>query len=91
MAPAARGIRLSTACRPGSRRANVAATEGDTVTDISSGFQDPGDNKDADRDDIPMTQVDDDEVAKHRTATDDAPEGQGSGIGGEPTRLPDDA
>lgn len=51
------------------------------MTDISSGFQDPGDNKDADRDDIPMTQVDDDEVARHRTTTDDAPEGQGSGIG----------
>jgi hypothetical protein len=68
----------------------VDETEGDTVTDISTGFQDPGDNKDADRDRIPMTQVDDEEVEKHRTTTDDSPSGQGSGIGGEPTRLPAD-
>jgi hypothetical protein len=60
------------------------------VTDISTGFQDPGDNKDADRDDLPMTQVNDEEIAAHRTTTDDAPTGQGVGIGGEPTRSPDD-
>lgn len=60
------------------------------MTDISTGFQDPGDNKDADRDRIPMTQVDDEEVAMHRTTTDDAPSGEGTGIGGEPTRPPAD-
>jgi hypothetical protein len=60
------------------------------VTDISTGFQDPGDNKDADRDDLPMTQVDDEEIATHRTTTDDAPAGQGVGIAGEPTRSPED-
>ena len=60
------------------------------MTDIGTGFSDPGDNKDADRKDLPMTQVQDDEVAAHRTTTDDAPEGQGTGIGGEPTRLPSD-
>lgn len=36
------------------------------MTDISSGFLDPGDNKNADRDDLPMTQVNDDEVEAHR-------------------------
>jgi hypothetical protein len=64
-------------------------TEGTHVTDISNGFQDPGDNKDADRKDLPMTQVDDEEVAKHsRSAAAEAPEGEGVGIGGEPSRLP---
>ena len=59
------------------------------VTDISNGFQDPGDNKDADRRNLPMTQVDDEEVAKHSGgAAAEAPEGEGVGIGGEPTRLP---
>jgi len=60
------------------------------VTDISNGFLDPGDNKDADRKDLPMTQVNDEEVAAHSSSTADAPEGEGSGIGGEPTRLPAD-
>jgi hypothetical protein len=57
------------------------------MTDISTGGLDPGDNQDADRKDLPMTQVDDEEVASHRTSP-DAPEGQGVGIGGEPSRLP---
>ncbi|WP_173923297.1 hypothetical protein [Agromyces sp. Marseille-P2726] len=60
------------------------------MTDIGTGFVDPGDNKDADRKDIPMTQVQDDEVARHSTTADDAPAGEGVGIGGEPTRLPRD-
>lgn len=60
------------------------------MTNISTGDVSPGDNRDRDRADLPMTQVDDDEVAKHRTTTDDAPEGEGLGIGGEPTRLPSD-
>ncbi|GGI45912.1 hypothetical protein BCL57_001499 [Agromyces flavus] len=60
------------------------------MTDISTGFQDPGDNKDGDRDDLPMTQVDDEEVARHSETAADAPEGEGAGIGGEPTRLPTD-
>ena len=58
------------------------------MTDISTGFQDPGDNKDGDRADLPMTQVDDEEVAAHSGTAADPPEGQGSGIGGEPTRVP---
>jgi hypothetical protein len=61
------------------------------MTDISNGFLDPGDNKDADRDDLPMTQVDDEEVQSHladdETGT-DVPEGQGTGIAGETTRQP---
>jgi hypothetical protein len=60
------------------------------VTDISTGELDPGDNKDADRKHLPMTQLQDDEIAAHRTDVDDAPAGEGVGIGGEPTRLPDD-
>lgn len=60
------------------------------MTNISTGDVSPGDNRDRDRTDLPMTQVDDDEVAKHRTTNDDAPEGEGVGIGGEPTRLPSD-
>jgi hypothetical protein len=60
------------------------------VTDISNDFLDPGDNKDADRKDLPMTQVNDEEVAAHSSSTADAPEGEGSGIGGEPTQVPAD-
>ncbi|WP_430647434.1 hypothetical protein [Agromyces sp. GXS1127] len=63
------------------------------MTDISNGFLDPGDNTDSDRDELPMTQVDDEAVQAHldddETGT-DVPEGQGSGIGGETTRLPED-
>jgi len=61
------------------------------VTDISTGNIDPGDNKDADRKNLPMTQVNDEEIAAHSGMTADAPIGEGSGIGGEPTRLPADA
>ena len=60
------------------------------MTNISTGDVSPGDNRDRDRKNLPMTQVDDEEVAKHRTTTDDSPAGEGVGIGGEPTRLPDD-
>lgn len=60
------------------------------MTDISSGFVDPGDNKDADRMDLPMTQVDEEEVDAHRGGPVEEPEGQGVGIGGEPSRLPAD-
>lgn len=56
------------------------------MTDISTGGLDP-ENRDADRNDLPMTQLQEDEVTSHRT-TPEAPEGQGVGIGGEPTRLP---
>lgn len=58
------------------------------MTDISSGFIDPGDDKNADRKDLPMTQVDEEEVDAQRGEAVDAPSGQGAGIGGEPTRLP---
>jgi hypothetical protein len=59
------------------------------VTDISTGNIDPGDNKDADRKNLPMTQLDEDEIAKHGSTT-EAPAGEGVGIGGEPTPLPAD-
>jgi hypothetical protein len=69
----------------------VALTEGArTVTDISTGNIDPGDNKDADRKNLPMTQVDDEEVAAHSGGAAEAPIGEGVGIGGEPTPLPAD-
>ncbi|MFD6056336.1 hypothetical protein [Agromyces sp. NPDC060279] len=60
------------------------------MTDISSGFIDPGDNRDADRMDLPVTQVDEEEVEAHRSGEVEEPEGQGAGIGGEPSRLPAD-
>lgn len=60
------------------------------MTNISTGDVSPGDNRDRDRKNLPMTQVDEEEVAQHRTGGDQAPEGEGVGIGGEPTRLPDD-
>lgn len=59
------------------------------MTDISTGGLDPEDRH-ADRKDLPMTQLDEDEVTSHRT-TPEAPEGQGVGIGGEPTRLPSES
>jgi len=57
------------------------------MTDISTGNLDP-DDRDADRDTLPVTQVDEEEVAKHSGTTTEAPSGEGSGIGGEPTPLP---
>ena len=60
------------------------------MTDISTGNIDPGDNKDADRKNLPMTQLDEDEIGKHGSTT-EAPAGEGAGIGGEPTPLPVDA
>lgn len=59
------------------------------MTDISTGNLDP-DDRDADRDKLPMTQVDDEEVAKHSGTATEAPGGQGTGIAGEPTPTPPD-
>ena len=60
------------------------------MTDISTGNIDPGDNKDADRKNLPMTQLDEDEIAKHGSTT-DAPAGEGVGVGSPPIPLPVEA
>jgi hypothetical protein len=52
---------------------------------LSTGDVSPGEGRDDDRKDLPMTQVDEEEVAKHSGTGTEAPDGEGSGIGGEPT------
>ncbi|WP_350348898.1 hypothetical protein ABIQ69_02875 [Agromyces sp. G08B096] len=65
------------------------------MTDTSTNAANPSDNRDEeDRANLPMTQLDEEEIAAHSEAASgraDAPDGEGVGIGGEPSRLPEDA
>jgi hypothetical protein len=53
------------------------------MTNISTGDVSPGDSSDGDRKNLPMTQVDDEEIAKHSGIASDEPTGDGVGIAGE--------
>ncbi|GAA1830527.1 hypothetical protein [Agromyces salentinus] len=60
------------------------------MSDTSTNAAAPTDNRaEEDRANLPMTQVDEEEVASHR-GTAQAPEGQGVGIAGESSPLPDE-
>lgn len=58
------------------------------MSNISTGDVSPGEGRDDDRHKLPMTQVDDDEVAKHSGSATEAAAGEGTGIAGEPTPTP---
>jgi hypothetical protein len=53
------------------------------MTNISTGDVSPGDSSDGDRKNLPMTQPDDEEIAKHSRIASDEPAGEGLGIAGE--------
>lgn len=53
------------------------------MTTISTGDVSPGDGSDGDRKNLPMAQVDDEEIAKHSGIASDEPAGEGVGIAGE--------
>jgi hypothetical protein len=60
------------------------------MSDTSTNAASPSDNRaEEDRAHLPMTQVDEDEVASHR-GTAQAPAGEGVGIAGQPSPLPEE-
>jgi hypothetical protein len=53
------------------------------MTNNSTGDVSPGDSSDGDQKNLPMTQVDDEEIVKHSGIASDEPAGDGVGIAGE--------
>ncbi|KQX06659.1 MULTISPECIES: hypothetical protein [unclassified Leifsonia] len=60
------------------------------MTNISTGDISPGDSRDGDRKNLPVTEPNDDEIAKHSSTGSVTRDGEGVGIAGDTTPLPDD-